>query len=48
MVYVFHLGMYGVWFGLMTGNVVSGIVAWLWTTSALGGLESGRLTVART
>jgi len=29
-VYVFNLGMYGVWFGIITGNFVAAIISFLW------------------
>ena len=34
-VYIFNMGMYGVWFGLLTGNSISAVVSYLWTSSVI-------------
>ena len=47
-VYVFDMGIYGVWFGLMTGNATTAVVGLFWIRSALGRLEAGTLRLAKT
>jgi Na+-driven multidrug efflux pump len=34
-VYVMDLGIYGVWFGMITGNLIAAIIAILWVQNAL-------------
>lgn len=46
LVNVFDLGMYGVWFGLVTGNVASGLITLGWAARALDRLQKGTLRVA--
>jgi putative MATE family efflux protein len=43
LVNVFDLGMYGVWFGVVVGNVASGFITFGWAASALERLRTGRL-----
>lgn len=46
LVNVFGMGMYGVWLGVVTGNVASGLISAAWAGSALSRLLAGRLRVA--
>ena len=41
-VYVLGLGMYGVWFGIITGNAVSATISMLWMNRTLNVLPRGR------
>jgi Na+-driven multidrug efflux pump len=43
LVRVFDLGMHGVWFGVIAGNVVSAIFGFLWIRSTLSRLQRGDL-----
>jgi putative MATE family efflux protein len=47
LVRVFDLGMYGVWTGVITGNVLSGLISLVWARTALTRLSAGTLKVAR-
>ncbi|MBN1646712.1 MAG: MATE family efflux transporter [Spirochaetales bacterium] len=47
-VYVLKLGMYGVWFGFIIGNVTGGLLGYFWTHSILGKLKAGILKVRTT
>jgi Na+-driven multidrug efflux pump len=35
LVYVLDLGIYGVWFGVITGNIIAGAIAVVWVKKAL-------------
>jgi len=35
-VYAMDLGIYGVWYGVITGNVVAAIIALIWVRNAFG------------
>jgi putative MATE family efflux protein len=48
LVYVLHLGMWGVWIGLVGANVISGLISLLWTNRTIAGIRSGRIRLART
>jgi len=41
LVRVFNLGMYGVWLGVIAGNIVSALIGFLWVRSALTRLQRG-------
>jgi putative MATE family efflux protein len=45
LVYVLNLGIYGVWLGIISGNVVSAVVCWFWVEKALEALKRGKLKV---
>lgn len=47
-VYIFDLGVYGVWFGLITGNVISGIVSYIWVEQMLNKEERKQIENATT
>lgn len=47
-VYVFDWGIYGVWFGIVTGNGISAIVSFFMTKRAFRRLKDGSLKVTRT
>jgi putative MATE family efflux protein len=44
-VYVFDLGMYGVWFGLITGNTVGALFSLLWGTRTIYLLEQNKISI---
>ena len=44
-VYIFNLGMYGVWFGLITGNGVGALISFLWGTRTIFLLEKKIITI---
>lgn len=44
-VYIFHLKMYGVWFGLLTGNSLSAFISYFWTLRTLKRLKNGSLKI---
>ncbi len=44
-VYVFDLKMYGVWFGLLTGNSTAAVISLLWTSKTIKKLEEGKLVI---
>ena len=48
LVFVFHLGLYGIWFGLIAGNVVSSVVGLAWASAILRKMESGDLACSLT
>ncbi|RKX94468.1 MAG: MATE family efflux transporter [Spirochaetes bacterium] len=39
-VYIFNMGMYGVWLGLITGNFITAVVSSLWTSARIKSLLS--------
>jgi len=45
LVYVFNLGMYGVWIGLLTASITSMFVAYFWVGRTINRLESGEITI---
>lgn len=45
LVYSFDLGMYGVWFGLFTGSVLSCLVSFFWVRRTIRGLSDGTLSI---
>ena len=47
-VYVFHVGVYGVWFGIVTGNGIAAVISYGMTRNAVNDLRSGRLAASRT
>jgi len=46
-VYVFGLGVYGVWLGMITGNVISAVVSLFLVKGALKKLQTGALDIIR-
>ena len=44
-VYVFDLGMYGVWFGLITGNTVGALFSLVWGTRTIYLLEQKKIEI---
>jgi Na+-driven multidrug efflux pump len=38
-VYVFELGIYGVWLGIISGNVIVSVVSLIWVNRTMRGLE---------
>lgn len=44
-VYVFNLGMYGVWFGLITGNTIGALFSLVWGTRTIKRLEQKKLSI---
>ena len=46
-VYVFNLGMYGVWFGLITGNAAGALISLVWGTRTIYLLEKKRITIRK-
>jgi hypothetical protein len=46
-VYVFDLKVYGVWLGIITGNVLAAGMSALWISRNLGHLQAGTLRAAR-
>jgi len=47
-VYVFDLKIYGVWLGIITGNVLAAIISVLWASRTLRLLQEGKLKTAKT
>ncbi|MBI9106118.1 MAG: MATE family efflux transporter [Spirochaetales bacterium] len=47
MIYVFDMGMWGVWFGLASGSVISMIVSIFWVRRTINRLESGKMKIHR-
>lgn len=45
LVYVFNLGMYGVWTGLTVASLISMIVSFFWVRRTINKLESGEITI---
>lgn len=45
LVYVFNLGMYGVWTGLTVASLTSMIVAFFWVRKTIDKLESGKISI---
>ncbi len=45
LVYVFNLGMYGVWIGLVTASITSMFVAFFWVCRTINRLESGKMAI---
>jgi len=45
LIYVFKLGMYGVWFGLAAGSIVSMFVSIFWVRRTINRLESGKMEI---
>jgi putative MATE family efflux protein len=45
MVYVFDMGIYGVWTGITTGSIVTMIIAIIWIRKTIGRLEKGLITI---
>ena len=45
LVYVFDMGMYGVWFGLAAGSVSSMFVSIFWVKSTIKRLEKGEMEI---
>ncbi|HEC61897.1 MAG TPA: MATE family efflux transporter [bacterium] len=46
LVYVLDLGMYGVWFGLITGSVSAAVISLIWTGRILRRLREGKISIA--
>ncbi len=44
-VYILDMGMYGVWFGLLTGNSIAAFISYFWTSSVINKLERGTLKI---
>ncbi len=44
-VYIFDLGMYGVWFGLLTGNSLAAVFSIYWTSKTIKRLKDGSLVI---
>ena len=45
-VYIFNLDMYGVWFGLITGNAAGALISLIWGTRTIYLLEEKRITIS--
>jgi len=45
LVYVFNLGMYGVWIGLATASITSMFVSFFWVRRTINRLETGEITI---
>jgi putative MATE family efflux protein len=45
MIYVFDMGMWGVWIGLVSGSVVSMLVSIFWVRRTINRLESGKMEI---
>jgi len=48
LVYVFGLKMYGVWFGMIVGNLTSAIISYIWVKSWFEKLKTGEIKVIKT
>ncbi len=48
LVYVFDLKMYGVWFGMIVGNLTSAVISYLWVRSWFVKLKTGEMKVIKT
>ena len=48
LVYVFDLKMYGVWYGMIAGNMISAIIGYIWVKSWFGKLKTGEIKVIKT
>ena len=48
LVYVFHMGIYGIWFGLILGNIASSAVSLVWASSVIRRMQTGKMAVPTT
>jgi putative MATE family efflux protein len=47
-VYVFDLKIYGVWLGIITGNILAAVISVLWASRTLRLMQEGKLKTAKT
>jgi Na+-driven multidrug efflux pump len=47
-VYVFDLKIYGVWLGIITGNILAAVISVLWASRTLRLLQEGKLKTVKT
>ncbi|MDA3938379.1 MAG: hypothetical protein PF693_03590 [Spirochaetia bacterium] len=45
LVYVFNLGIYGVWLGLLFGSVITMVIAFIWIQRTINKLEKGIIRI---
>lgn len=45
LIYVFNLGMYGVWIGLAAASITSMFVSFFWVRRTINRLESGEIAI---
>jgi putative MATE family efflux protein len=48
LVNIFDLGIYGVWYGIIAANGISGIISYFWTNRSIKKLKAGTLKVKKT
>ncbi len=44
-VFVFNMGMYGVWFGLLTGNAIAAGISYMWAMRTINALIGGKISI---
>jgi putative MATE family efflux protein len=45
-VFVFHMGVYGIWFGIISGNVIAAGLGLLWVNRVLGELAQRKIAIS--